>query len=793
MNNKKKYIDDDKYQHELSRITSENTKQYVNFKINGRLFPTWVMANFKDYKLPPIVIKEGVDPCKITNKGKDELRKYQLFISKFMNYKSIYKDILLYHGMGSGKTGSTINVYNMLYNYTPGWNVFILIKASLKDNWLKEIKKWLSEDEYEFRFANIIFINYDSPFADKDFFNALKGVDTSKKNMFIIEEVHNFIRNVYGNISTQGGKRAQNIYDYIIRDKKNNPDTRVILLSATPAINQPFELGLLFNLLRPGIFPMSENKFNSLYITSSVHKTLNEQNKNMFQRRIQGLVSYYVGAGANPGLYARKNIHYVDVKMSDYHEDLYSYFEDIEKAIERKKRFSKSGSYKSYTRQACNFVFPHISQHINGEDRPRPSKFRMTEREAKAIGDENNKLKQEKGSESFLNVNAYLKAQKSYIQGFDDYLRTLQRADDAAKYTILDDLNNYKKYNNEFNEFYNKEKKFSKLFKAMHKSSAKMTNILFNVILSPGPVLLYSNYVAMEGLQIFSIYLKHMGFRSYLERDPKEKPGFGYAEYHGGIKDRRDRTAALNVFNKVENKYGKLIKIILVSPAGTEGLSLENVRQVHIMEPYWNEVRIFQMIGRAIRLCSHKHLPFSERIVDVFRYKSVRKTRKWTSDQILEDLARSKASLIHSFLTAMKESSIDCKLNEEENSRVDEYKCFQFAEPSLFDKYIGPAYKDDINDDIKIDNGSSSTSHMNVRIKVMKISAVMKLNDESGEDAEYSKPKDYWFYLKSGVVYDYELKYPIGKVSIGAEGIPNKLNKNTYIINQVIPIPMLMD
>lgn len=30
----------------------------------------------------------------------------------------------------------------------------------------------------------------------------------------------------------------------------------------------------------------------------------------------------------------------------------------------------------------------------------------------------------------------------------------------------------------------------------------------------------------------------------------------------------------------------------MISKAGTEGISLQNVRQIHIMEPHWNEVRI---------------------------------------------------------------------------------------------------------------------------------------------------------------------------------------------------------
>ena len=79
---------------------------------------------------------------------------------------------------------------------------------------------------------------------------------------------------------------------------------------------------------------------------------------------------------------------------------------------------------------------------------------------------------------------------------------------------------------------------------------------------------------------------------------------YRYVEYHGGIKDRKQRTKNKEIFNMSENFKGSIIKIIMISPAGAEGINLKNVRQVHIMEPFWNEVRIEQIIGRAIRQCS---------------------------------------------------------------------------------------------------------------------------------------------------------------------------------------------
>ena len=86
-------------------------------------------------------------------------------------------------------------------------------------------------------------------------------------------------------------------------------------------------------------------------------------------------------------------------------------------------------------------------------------------------------------------------------------------------------------------------------------------------------------------------------------------------------------------FNQPKDIDGSIIKTIMISAAGAEGISLRNVRQVHILEPYWNEVRIEQVIGRAIRQCSHKDLPMEERQVDVFGYLAVRQKEKETTDQ----------------------------------------------------------------------------------------------------------------------------------------------------------------
>jgi hypothetical protein len=209
------------------------------------------------------------------------------------------------------------------------------------------------------------------------------------------------------------------------------------------------------------------------------------------------------------------------------------------------------------------------------------------------------------------------------------------------------------------------------------------------------------------------------------------------------------------------------------------------------MEPNWHEVRIEQMIGRAIRLCSHKELPKAERHVDVYRYKSIRKNsenKKITADQLIENLARGKQGLLQSFEDAVREAAIDCELYKAHNFLKNDYKCFKFDEPSLFNDQIGPAYKDDIYDDFKMDNGLNSVNSQVVRIKVIKISAVKILTKDENK-LTYSNPEFYWYNPDTQVVYDFEMHYPYGKVGLDDDEVPMKLDSTTYVIDKVIPIP----
>jgi len=73
----------------------------------------------------------------------------------------------------------------------------------------------------------------------------------------------------------------------------------------------------------------------------------------------------------------------------------------------------------------------------------------------------------------------------------------------------------------------------------------------------------------------------------------------------------------------LDNKNGRNIKILIGSKVLREGINLMHVRQVHILEPWHNKSRLEQVIGRALRFCSHVALPKEERNVTIYQYASI--------------------------------------------------------------------------------------------------------------------------------------------------------------------------
>ncbi len=202
--------------------------------------------------------------------------------------------------------------------------------------------------------------------------------------------------------------------------------------------------------------------------------------------------------------------------------------------------------------------------------------------------------------------------------------------------------------------------------------SIKFYKIYKKINNSEGPVFVYSNFKEVGGIKTFVKFLESHGYKNY------KVYGEGVKRFSvwSGDEKHTYKEEIKFIFNKYENNKGKLIKIILGSPSIKEGVSLLRVSQVHIMEPYWNLSRMKQIIGRAIRFCSHKDLPKRRHFVDIYLYLSTYPGKK-TVDQYIWAIAKKKNKLIKSFEIALKEMAIDCELFYKRNVNDDEkLECF---------------------------------------------------------------------------------------------------------------------
>ena len=129
---------------------------------------------------------------------------------------------------------------------------------------------------------------------------------------------------------------------------------------------------------------------------------------------------------------------------------------------------------------------------------------------------------------------------------------------------------------------------------------------------------------------------------------------------------------ALNKFSSNNNKYGEEIKIFIGTKAVSEGLDFKRIRQVHIIDPWYNLSKHSQIIGRAIRKQSHIDLLPEERNVEIFQYASLINSKAKIGNQESIDLrnyriAENKDIIIKKINRIMKESSIDCNFFKKNN------------------------------------------------------------------------------------------------------------------------------
>jgi len=204
---------------------------------------------------------------------------------------------------------------------------------------------------------------------------------------------------------------------------------------------------------------------------------------------------------------------------------------------------------------------------------------------------------------------------------------------------------------------------------------------------SEGIILIYSQYID-AGIIPMALALEEMGISRYgntpslfsekiqpvdvKTMKPREnsEQNFQPAKYimiTGDPKISPNNEAEINASTNINNINGEKIKVILISKAGSEGIDFKYIRQIHILEPWYNMNRIEQVIGRGVRNMSHKDLPFEKRNVQIFLHGTILQNQHEEAiDVYLYRIAELKAIQIGKISRILKENAIDCFINQEQ-------------------------------------------------------------------------------------------------------------------------------
>lgn len=717
---------------------------------------------------------------------KFELAPHQLFVKNFLSNDTPYNSLLLFHGLGTGKTCSAIGIAeesrifmkqigltkSIFVVATPNvqqnfriqlfdprklqsengvWNINACVGNSL----LKEINpmnmRGLTKEkaialiqaiinQYYVFMGYVEFANYIQAririSADVSETEREKKERTLIQQFFnnrlvIIDEVHN-IRLTDDNKN----KRTTNL---LMKVAKYSQNMKLVVLSATPMYNSYTEIIWLLNLLNTNdkratiqidqVFDADgefrENTGIKKGKKRAAAATSTENGRDLLIRKLIGYVSYV--RGENP-----------------YNFPYRIYPLDFDK-----------------TRAIQTVASPPIRQ-LNGNPIPKEYQKRKLPLYTNVVKQDSyqyrvyDKLIHGKKMGNIENMDSFgytmLQAPieaLNIVYPDEDFMGTSEMTADAAAIDALlptmigkaglDRITTSTVLKNPFirtNFAYKPEilKKYGRVFQPgnIENYSAKISSICQTVLSSDGIILIYSQYID-GGVVPIALALEEMGFAKYgspteggaaskslfktpptepldaLARIPRSrmKPGhiFYPAKYvmiTGDITYSPNNAEDIKAITNTSNKDGREIKVVLISKAGSEGLDFKWIRQVHVLEPWYNMNRIEQIIGRGVRNMSHCGIPFIERNVEIYLHCTVfeegeadqgssgsqtgssssRSASRSKSnnpvgqteavDLYVYRLAEKKAMQIGKITRLLKQTAIDCLLNIEQTNFTEE-------------------------------------------------------------------------------------------------------------------------
>ena len=148
-----------------------------------------------------------------------------------------------------------------------------------------------------------------------------------------------------------------------------------------------------------------------------------------------------------------------------------------------------------------------------------------------------------------------------------------------------------------------------------------------------GTCVFYFKFVKMYGAETMETKLKQEGYvLPFNDENIFETKKKRYVLFTGSV-PYETRIKWKTLFNDKRNMYGEYIKYLILSPSGSVGVTLKNVKYLGIGSVEFNYSSIRQILGRVNRLNSHIDLPVNERILNNFIYISTKNTKYYKQNK----------------------------------------------------------------------------------------------------------------------------------------------------------------
>lgn len=209
--------------------------------------------------------------------------------------------------------------------------------------------------------------------------------------------------------------------------------------------------------------------------------------------------------------------------------------------------------------------------------------------------------------------------------------------------------------------------------------SAKFVRVIDSIERGKGIALVYSNYATM-GARLFAMALEEHGYSpaqglSLLAKSSYSGPSKGKYILLTSRASDSEISDMLAMVKSPKNRDGDQVRVIISSPIVSEGVDFRCVRQIHVLDPWWNMSRIEQVIGRGLRTCSHKLLPFDEQNCTVYLHVVRTSDGRETFDEYsYRTKVEQKAMRIANVRKVLAESAMDCPVQNSLNTLPEDWK-----------------------------------------------------------------------------------------------------------------------